>query len=137
MAEKKGLTLSAKLFLLLIVAIVLAYALSTNEPVSTDTPSDEELKKFAYHHSQDYVRGMLKAPATAQFPYYDDSFIKEIKSEKKGKQHQSRQYQIKSYVDSQNSFGALIRTNYTCSLIQIHDDKKQESRYILLSLKFN
>ena len=134
MVEKKGLTLSAKLFLLLIVAIVLAYA-TRNEP--RDPPSAEELKRWAYNHAQAYVLGMLKAPATAQFPYYDDAFIKEIKSDKKSKQYQARQYQIKSYVDSQNSFGALIRTHYTCSLMQIQDDKKEESKYILLSLKFN
>ncbi|MCB1784208.1 MAG: hypothetical protein KDI13_09455 [Alphaproteobacteria bacterium] len=50
---------------------------------------------------------LLKAPKTAEFPW--------------GKGNVSvsgdREYfTVRSYVDAQNSFGALIRTNYTCRL---------------------
>ena len=54
---------------------------------------------------QDAVRGLLKAPATAQFPLVrkgDAAVIGEGK------------YLYDSYVDSQNSFGAMLRTQFTC-----------------------
>jgi len=60
----------------------------------------------AYYLAQGFVKDRLKAPATADFPY---SF--------KRKRVNDSTFIINSYVDSQNSFGALIRTNWSCIIL--------------------
>lgn len=58
----------------------------------------------AFYKSQEFVKKYLKSPRTAKFPWLpSDSQIKNTKN---------NIYQVSSYVDSQNSFGAIIRTNY-------------------------
>jgi hypothetical protein len=53
---------------------------------------------------RDFVSRQLKAPATAEFA--DDY---EFDGE-------GDDYTIRSYVDAENSFGARIRTSYTCKV---------------------
>lgn len=65
------------------------------------------LKSESYIISQSAIKQRLKAPSTAKFPRGSDfsySFIT------------PNQHKVISYVDSQNSFGAMIRTNYTIIL---------------------
>lgn len=53
------------------------------------------------------VAGALKAPATARFPsFFDEGTVK-------FRPLGNKRYEISSYVDSQNSFGALVRTKWT------------------------
>lgn len=52
------------------------------------------------------VENRLKSPKTAEFEKYRDQEI--------GKFEGEETYQVLSYVDAQNSFGALIRTHYEC-----------------------
>ena len=54
----------------------------------------------------------LKAPTTAKSNYYAPVIIKED------------QFIIKSHVDAQNSFGAMIRTPFTCILKRHGDNWK-------------
>lgn len=65
--------------------------------------------------TQKFVRERLKAPATARFPtnHRDDG----VSLASTG----SCRWTISAYVDSQNSFGALIRTGYT--LVATVDDQ--------------
>lgn len=56
---------------------------------------------------EEYVRGRLKAPATAVFAPRDQTSVLAINDSRT---------KVASYVDSQNSFGANIRTHYTCSV---------------------
>ncbi len=60
----------------------------------------------------DGVKKILKSPSSAKFPsrMFDVADFK-IKKIKIG------EYSVSSYVDAQNSFGAMIRTYYTCSII--------------------
>lgn len=51
----------------------------------------------------------LKAPATAKFAGFSEAEIKYTNLGDK-----VHVYTIKSYVDSQNSFGAMIRTHFQC-----------------------
>lgn len=69
--------------------------------------------------SQVFVENNLKSPSTAQFPYYDPDHggpptIVKI---------DDYAYEVYCYVDSENSFGAMIRTQYFCRLRKIADDK--------------
>ena len=56
--------------------------------------------------SQSYVENILKSPSTADFPTLDYK-ISNLGNYK---------YKIVSYVDSQNGFGATIRSNFSVTL---------------------
>ena len=67
-------------------------------------PTGEKGEKIdAYVTAQSYVKKHLKAPATAVFPSFDESFVQPATT---------NGFIITSYVDAQNSFGALIRSDY-------------------------
>src|SRR4030042_1131474 len=87
--------------LLLIMLCVLAIGSSDNGGKSGPD------KSGAFVMSQDFVKKQLKAPSTADFPWYDDSFVTDLGGGR---------YIVSAYVDAQNSFGAQIRSNYTCVL---------------------
>lgn len=53
-----------------------------------------------------YVKKIIKAPSTAKFPH--DNIEVRVMPDKS--------YMVEAYVDSQNSFGAMIRTRYICNL---------------------
>jgi hypothetical protein len=72
------------------------------------SPSSNESNKAmeAFIVSQDFVSSELKTPSEAEYPTFNDSFVT----------ISGNIYTIRSYVDSQNSFGANIRSSYTCIL---------------------
>lgn len=61
----------------------------------------------AYFISWEFIKDKLKSPSTAEFPTYSEVNVQEL---------DSNQYFVNAYVDSQNGFGAIIRTNYSCVL---------------------
>ncbi len=52
------------------------------------------------------IKGMLKSPSTADFPWGTSKAQITLV--------EGTTYEVSSYVDAQNSFGAMIRSNYTC-----------------------
>ena len=64
----------------------------------------------AYSYAEQFVEKQLKSPSTAEFPGISEknSHITKITEDK---------YKIDSWVDSQNGFGAQIRTNFSCTII--------------------
>lgn len=74
-------------------------------PSSPDSDSNSK-KLEAYVYSQEIVETKLKSPATAEFPTFQENLITES----------GNIYIIDSYVDSQNSFGAITRSKYSCKL---------------------
>ena len=52
------------------------------------------------------MNAQLKAPTTADFPWYDEAFITWSSQDS---------VTFSAYVDAQNSFGAQIRTNWLCT----------------------
>ena len=66
----------------------------------------------AFVKSQDYVTNSLRAPGTAKFPWYSESYVRYYGNGK---------YVVHSYVDAENAFGGQVRTRYTCTL---HADEK-------------
>jgi hypothetical protein len=54
---------------------------------------------------ESFTTDALKAPATAKFPEFNIRMLTEV---------DDGTYTVKSYVDAQNSFGALIRTDFVC-----------------------
>ena len=61
----------------------------------------------AYGMCRDFVRDRLKAPSTAKFARISTNYITDLGS---------GSYRVRAYVDSQNSFGAQLRTEYTCEV---------------------
>jgi hypothetical protein len=51
------------------------------------------------------VKDSLKSPSTADFPFFSQATF-----------DGNRQATLSSYVDAQNGFGAMIRTNFVCTV---------------------
>lgn len=66
----------------------------------------EDMSSEAAVICQTFVNRQLISPSTADHPTMD----------RKIWSHGKWRYTIKSYVDSQNAFGATIRSNYTCEI---------------------
>jgi hypothetical protein len=74
---------------------------------------DGPSKDGAINACEHFVRGELKSPSTADFPYYDQDNVFQA----------NKRYVISGYVDAENSFSAKLRLNYTCT-VQWHPKKK-------------
>jgi len=68
---------------------------------------------YAYHMSQEFVERELLSPGSADFPWFQESFVTNLGEGR---------YHVKAYVDSQNSYGASLRSHYTCTLIYRGED---------------
>ncbi len=82
----------------------------TIEPIPARSNSvDDELKLIEiYTDSQMAVENALVSPGSAQFPVFDRSML--IKTN-------DTTYKVRSYVDSQNRMGGLMRGYYSCKII--------------------
>ena len=98
-----------KKFLSLFIIFVIIACVLDAMGVTGNTFKDSEIS--AYVVSQDFVSRRLKCPSTAKFPSMRNIGI----------QHNDNgSYTIAAYVDSQNSFGAMIRTRYLCTVRNTH-----------------
>ncbi len=111
------------------VAIFGAWLIGSND--SSKTEKSTELKcdegSYAYRLTQDLMKTYLKSPSTAKFsrfPTYSKGNIVDWGS--------SCRYAIRSYVDSQNSFGAMLRTEYGA-----HLDIGRDGTVSILRLEIN
>jgi hypothetical protein len=76
------------------------YQVYTAEP---DPNRDRDAEAFVM--CQEPVRARLLSPASADFPFLDHETVR------LGDGHR---YRVRSYVDSQNRYGAMLRTHFTC-----------------------
>jgi hypothetical protein len=75
---------------------------------------------MAYVICKEYVKNSLISPSTAKFPWGDVT-----------KKHLGNNiYEVTSYVDAQNRFGAMIRNNYYCKLQYTGGDTSDEEANI-------
>lgn len=65
----------------------------------------------AYVGCQNMIEAQLKSPGTADFPAQSQAL----------KSSEGNNFIYQSYVDSQNSFGGVVRTNYTCEASETGD----------------
>lgn len=70
----------------------------------------------AYTMCKSFVRDRLKAPRTAKFPWSASEATTDLGGGR---------YQVVSYVDAQNAFGAMLRTNYSCTVQWAGGDRWQ------------
>lgn len=75
----------------------------------------------AFVFCKDFVRDRLKSPSTADFPFRRTT-----------SDLGNNTYVITSYVDSQNLFGATVRSHWSCKIRH----RATEDAWELLDLKF-
>jgi len=77
-----------------------------NTPQQINT---SQQRMLAYSYAESFIKQKLKSPSTAKFPGVFEK-----------NEHVSFQdtnvYLINSWVDSQNGFGAIIRSNFKCQI---------------------
>lgn len=114
-------SLDSKVFkaTLVIMAVVLlvGYLLTDTRDWTEKIQSDR-----AYSMMQRFVEQGLSSPLTAVFP---------SEAEKQTTYLGNQEYEINSWVDSQNIFGAMIRTKFTGTVKQIEKDS-----WKLMSIQF-
>ena len=112
-APSKGAQIAAGIVALVVAAFCLggiAYYAFGGHRGSTPALTDRSLE--AKSMCETFVKKQLKAPATAKF------------SEESAAKVSDAEYTVAGSVDSQNSFGALLRSTFACDLT--YDASKQE-----------
>jgi len=117
------------LFSTILIIVVVLLAMLCSGPAkngnSLKSKEDVELEMFAaYSAAESYVKQFLKSPSTTTFP----NASKKI-------QHVTdlggKKFRINSWVDSQNSFGAIIRTKFSIT-VTLLGDKAKCSDFVIL-----
>jgi hypothetical protein len=117
--DKKVKIVTGVIALVLFLWIFFSVKSCFNDFTELDTPTNQAEKKQysideAFVSSQMFVEQRLQAPATAKFDY----------SSRNTKQLNDTTFLVKSFVDSENSYGALLRTDYSCVIIFSNDSIK-------------
>lgn len=86
-------------------AIGLKSCMSSSGPVRAElgAPSGTTNTHGAWAYMQQFVLKRLKSPASAEFPFGGARDVQPLGDNR---------YAVKSYVDSQNAFGATVRTHF-------------------------
>jgi len=107
-------------FIIGAVLLIIIYSIGSNGDDSSSSSSTSTKKFLAYNYAEDFVEKKIKSPSTATFPGVTekDRHITDIGG---------GIYKIKSWVDSQNGFGAIIRTNFSCTIIFEGDNVRCEN----------
>lgn len=97
--------------------------------IGCSSPSPEELAErncndpiMAHVMAEKFVTRSLKSPATADFASYNPKNVSYIGDCK---------HRVSSYVDAQNGFGALVRTNFT---VEVQYNKASDN-YSLINIR--
>lgn len=94
----------------------------SQSPEQIKYQAQQKLLSDAKFACRGFVEKSLKSPATAEFQNYN----KFAANQDSG----SNNYWVSGYVDSQNGFGAMIRTNFACEL-----KRSDSGQWLLVSLK--
>lgn len=82
---------------------------SRSSPPSESGQPHNHGTEMAFVMSQEFVKDRLVSPASAKFDYKPIKAYKLSDTDRIG-------YRVTAYVDSQNRFGATIRTEYECDM---------------------
>lgn len=80
-------------------------------------------KYWAAYAAQELIGQTLKAPSTAQWPGLETFDVTPVKGK-------SNSWHVSGYVDSQNSYGAMIRTHFKATI-----KKDKNGDMLLVGLK--
>lgn len=76
-----------------------------------------------------FVERSLKAPKSADFPFGRAAYGTAKLDDQK--------YLVRSYVDAQNSFGAMLRNDYTCGIQYVGGSDSDDRSWKLIGLDFD
>lgn len=116
--KKKSSGSTGICFGILIVSIILFFFSCAGNSLSDYEPGKSEYITMA----KSFVKEVLKAPTTAEFCSFSEFAVATS---------EEGVIRVKGYVDAQNSFGAMIRTNFTVQMIVDDSD-----RYTCIYMKF-
>lgn len=103
----------SSLFLIIIIGLLILYGIGKIIEFSDETNWKEKNNWImSYIMMEDFVKQRLKSPKSADFPGVYDNYESHIKY------LGNQRYKIDSWVDSQNSFGAMIRTYFVGEIKQ-------------------
>lgn len=97
-------------FIFLIVTTNVAISMfsgSGNSDLDKKNRTEIENRDNAAIHAQSLIKNYLKSPSTAKFESSHRSIVVKLPN---------GNYEVKSHVDSQNGFGAMIRKNWTAEI---------------------
>ncbi len=111
--EKQGkFTVLGFVVIAVIIFVLIRLCSEGNEPETPIPWNQKDNSATAWVYTQMYVKNHLKSTSTAKFPWGYSDYVDRI----------GTTYTIKSYVDSQNSFGAMIRTYFNATVKQVSED---------------
>ncbi len=99
------------------------WAIPNNIPSQTQ---QKDLSITAFVISKNFISTALKSPSTADFPFSD------FTANNLG----GNRYAVNSYVDSQNSFGAMIRNNWQVTLLYMGGEPSDNRSWKLEKMIF-
>lgn len=104
---------------LLVALITVSFAVMASScgPEKTQEEKDAEACKSsfsAYYMATMFIKDRLKAPKTAEFSSHRESSVVFLGN---------CRHEVSGYVDSQNGFGALIRTSFVATVRSTGNDK--------------
>lgn len=102
------------IFILVVITIILTNLTDSDKKAVTE-PDNIELVSMA----EVFVKKNLKAPSTADF-----CSVREARINKLG----GNEYEVRGYVDAQNIFGAMLRSNY---YVKMRHNPAQENYNLL------
>jgi len=108
--------------------IVIAFGFLIHHETSDPPPkirTAEDTQTMAAIQCKGFVKAYLKSPATADFPWADYTATP----------LGDGTYSVRSYVDAQNSFGATIRSNYTCVVKYLGGDDAYIGNWQLINMQ--
>jgi hypothetical protein len=97
--------------LILIFWIIYMVSCSSSDEDKPKEPAKPKFgKQEAFVHAQLAVQEKLKSPGSAEFPFDYENYVTI---------YDDTTYIVIAYVDSQNGFGALLRSDFNC-LVTYH-----------------
>lgn len=91
---------------------IIAIPIAKGSAPSSNPVEEKAVATMSFVQCRSHVKDRLKSPSTAKFPLLDFTAIKGADDT----------YMVMSYVDAQNSFGAMLRSSFMCSIKRVSKD---------------
>jgi hypothetical protein len=91
-------------------------AIGSSDSSSSRPPAPSHDKISAYTMCQQFTEDRLKSPSTADWPWGASDATTDLGDGR---------YRVRTHVDAQNSFGAMIRSQVDCTVRFVGGDKWQ------------
>ena len=114
--QKSGLSFRTGCLTFIIALFFIGFFVSLFEQEDKKSWLGQDNATMAYLMMEDFVKQRLKSPKSADFPGFFDGRYNHVKY------LGNQKYLIDSYVDAQNSFGAIIRNNFIGKIEQTSRD---------------